>query len=201
MHRHFHDFVFEFWKRSEFARAIMDVDDFRRNRKAKARAAKALPKRFVELSQKCIKQLNLNADTLHSEPLWTSEDVDSIQFDADYANPLQFMNNARALHKRQQLANLILSLQFLKSQNVISPDAKVADLCSGSGHVGFSIAEHFPQMKVLLVEINPNAVETARQRAKFPGEDRVQVFHQSILAFQEPCDVVVALHACGRNAF
>eukprot|EP00475_Leptophrys_vorax_P012371 TRINITY_DN18815_c0_g1_i1.p1 TRINITY_DN18815_c0_g1~~TRINITY_DN18815_c0_g1_i1.p1 ORF type:complete len:352 (-),score=86.69 TRINITY_DN18815_c0_g1_i1:238-1293(-) len=177
-------------------------DDFRAKRKARARAAPAIEKRFVELGKKCLTQLKLSADQLHQAPTWTAEDVDRY-VDSElpcYADPNEYMNPARARRKRQQLGNMILALEGLVRAGVIGRDCVVADLCSGSGHLGFAIAAHFPDMTVILVELNSTAVEKARDRVQLMPEDqrhRVRVVHQSVLEFDDEFDVVVALHACG----
>ena len=55
------------------------------------------------------------------------------------------------------------------------PGAHVADLCSGSGCIGLSIAKYRPDADLVLVDISEDAVETAQRNARELGLSGVKV--------------------------
>ncbi len=71
---------------------------------------------------------------------------------------------------------------------------RIADVGTGTGAIGVSIAVAAPQAEVWATDTNENAVELARVNAKRLGvADRVHVVHGNLLEpLPEPLDVVVA---------
>ena len=54
------------------------------------------------------------------------------------------------------------ALRYLRSRK---PEARVLDLCAGSGCVGCAIAKHLPESRVVEADINPEAVSLCRKNA------------------------------------
>ena len=50
-------------------------------------------------------------------------------------------------------------------------DARVLDLCSGSGCIGCAIADALPQARVVLADVSPEAVEVSRRNVRRNGLD------------------------------
>ena len=73
-------------------------------------------------------------------------------------------------------------------------EARVADVGTGAGVIGVSIAVAAPDVEVYATDINPQAVALARENAARHGvADRVHVFEGDLLApVPEPVDFVVA---------
>jgi release factor glutamine methyltransferase len=61
-------------------------------------------------------------------------------------------------------------------------DARILDLCAGSGAVGVSIAAERPNARVDLVELSPAAAAFARTNAERHAQGRVQVFEGDLFA-------------------
>jgi release factor glutamine methyltransferase len=77
----------------------------------------------------------------------------------------------------------------------VKPDARVLDLCAGSGAVGVTIAAERPQARVDLVELSPLAAECARRNAQKHAAACARVFEGDLFAaLPEPIlyDAVVA---------
>jgi release factor glutamine methyltransferase len=64
----------------------------------------------------------------------------------------------------------------------VGGEARIADLCSGSGAVGISIAAERPDARVDLVEISPEAAAVARRNAEKHAPGRVRVFCGDLFA-------------------
>lgn len=63
----------------------------------------------------------------------------------------------------------------------------VADVCTGSGCVGLSIASELPRCRVVAADISPRAVAIARENAVRLGlDDRVDVFEGDLLSGLPP---------------
>ncbi|HZR08598.1 MAG TPA: peptide chain release factor N(5)-glutamine methyltransferase [Myxococcales bacterium] len=60
--------------------------------------------------------------------------------------------------------------------------ARVADLCSGSGAVGISVAAEHPDAQVDLVELSPEAAAIARRNVEKHAPGRVRVFCGDLFA-------------------
>jgi release factor glutamine methyltransferase len=58
----------------------------------------------------------------------------------------------------------------------VPPEARVLDLCAGSGAVGVTIAAELPEARADLVETSPEAAAAARQNAEALAPGRVRVF-------------------------
>ena len=71
---------------------------------------------------------------------------------------------------------------------------RVADVGTGAGVIGVTIARAAPQVEVFATDINPHAVELARENALRNGVgDRVHVFEGDLLdPVPEPVQIVVA---------
>ncbi|MCA1825945.1 MAG: peptide chain release factor N(5)-glutamine methyltransferase [Myxococcales bacterium] len=64
----------------------------------------------------------------------------------------------------------------------IDGEARVLDLCAGSGAVGITIAAERPQAQVDLVEISPQAAEVASRNARKHAPGRVRVLQGDLYA-------------------
>lgn len=60
----------------------------------------------------------------------------------------------------------ILARQAIQRAREASGEARVLDLCAGSGCVGLAIAKHCPQAKVILGDISEGALRICRQNAR-----------------------------------
>jgi release factor glutamine methyltransferase len=77
----------------------------------------------------------------------------------------------------------------------IAPEARVLDLCAGSGAVGVSIAAELPAARADLVESSPQAAAAARENAEALAPGRVRVFEGDLfeaLPERAQYDAVVA---------
>ena len=77
-----------------------------------------------------------------------------------------------------------------------TPDAKVLDLCTGTGCIAVTIAHKKPDAHVTAVDLNPLAVEVAQANAERHGRvDRVTTLHGNLfapLADEEKFDLIVS---------
>lgn len=64
----------------------------------------------------------------------------------------------------------------------IPADARVLDLCAGSGAVGVSIAAELPEAHADLVEVSPAAAAAARENGAALARGRVRVFEGDLFA-------------------
>lgn len=60
----------------------------------------------------------------------------------------------------------ILARQAIQRVQAVSGEARVLDLCTGSGCVGLAIAKHCPNAKVILGDISESALRICRQNAR-----------------------------------
>lgn len=117
-------------------------------------------------------------------------------------DPASYLPFPRCLRKREQLQNLVHSVQNVitqmksnSSDNVRKFD--VVDMCGGSGHSALLVAFLFPDVHVTLVDRNPTHVHVALNRLKELKLVNVSVKASDIQSFTGKCDLVIALHACG----
>ena len=80
---------------------------------------------------------------------------------------------------------------------LLPPHARIADLCTGSGCIGISLAHHRPDCTVMAVDVDPEAAGCARENALRLGvADRFSVrlgdVTESVFAPQELFDCIVA---------
>jgi release factor glutamine methyltransferase len=68
------------------------------------------------------------------------------------------------------------------SIEALGPEARVLDLCAGSGAVGVSIAAELPDSHVDLVEASAEAAAAARENAEALAPGRVRVFEGDLFA-------------------
>jgi release factor glutamine methyltransferase len=64
----------------------------------------------------------------------------------------------------------------------LPPDARVLDLCAGSGAVGVSIAAELPGARVDLVEASAEAAAAARENAEALAPGRTRVFEGDLFS-------------------
>lgn len=72
---------------------------------------------------------------------------------------------------------------------------KILDLCAGSGCLGILAAHHFPEAKVFLGELSPEAIEIARQNIDIHRlDDRISVFESDLFQNLAPerFDIIVS---------
>jgi len=80
---------------------------------------------------------------------------------------------------------------------LLPPHARIADLCTGSGCIGISLAHHRPDCTVVAVDVDPDAAGCARENALRLGvADRFSVrlgdVTEAVFAPQETFDCIVA---------
>ena len=80
---------------------------------------------------------------------------------------------------------------------LLPPHARIADLCTGSGCIGISLAHHRPDCTVVAVDVDPDAADCARENALRLGvADRFSVrlsdVTEAVFAPQELFDCIVA---------
>ena len=80
---------------------------------------------------------------------------------------------------------------------LLPPHARIADLCTGSGCIGISLAHHQPDCTVVAVDVDPDAADCARENALRLGvADRFSVrlsdVTEAVFAPQELFDCIVA---------
>lgn len=71
----------------------------------------------------------------------------------------------------------------------------ILDLCTGSGCIALALASAFPQAKVIGVDVNPAAIELARENAEFLNLKNVSFLEKNIfedLALDVQFDVIVS---------
>ena len=88
----------------------------------------------------------------------TREPLQHIIGDLEFANVV-IKTDRRALIPRPETEELVEHVVH----EVKSPPAKIADLGTGSGAIALALATHFPDARVIAVEINPEAAALARE--------------------------------------
>lgn len=86
----------------------------------------------------------------------------------------RFVIDERALVPRSPIAELIRD----RYQPWVRPEAthRVLDLCTGSGCIGIATALAYPEARVDLADLSPDALALARENVRLHGlEDRVQL--------------------------
>lgn len=87
---------------------------------------------------------------------------------------LEFICDERAIIPRSPIAELILN-EFQPWYSGPAP-RRVLDLCCGGGCIGLAVAHYYPQVEVDLLDIDPAALELARENALALGvSDRVNI--------------------------
>ena len=75
-------------------------------------------------------------------------------------------------------------------------NAKILDLCTGSGCIAIALALAMPEAEVIGIDISDEALEVARLNAKSLQADNVRFFRADVLAdsldFAGPADVIVS---------
>ncbi len=94
---------------------------------------------------------------------------------------LEFLCDRRAIIPRSPIAELILH-DFLPWYNGHEP-RRILDLCCGGGCIGLAAAHYHPAASVDLVDIDPQALQLARENAAYRGlEDRVEIVASDVFA-------------------
>ncbi|MDW7675117.1 MAG: peptide chain release factor N(5)-glutamine methyltransferase [Bacillota bacterium] len=69
-----------------------------------------------------------------------------------------------------------------KETGAAAPGLLVADVCTGSGAIGLSVAHYYPKAKVVLTDISPMAIEVASINREALGlKDRVDILQGDLL--------------------
>lgn len=111
-------------------------------------------------------------------------------------------NTQRGQRKRES----VLAMAWLL-ETALLPQVKgtssptIVDCGCGTGSLLLPLAAIFPHATFVGVDYKPGSIERLRRRAKEAGEEirrRVVPWQGRIEAYDGPCDVVVALHACGE---
>ncbi len=92
---------------------------------------------------------------------------------------LEFLSDARAIIPRSPIAELILN-EFQPWYSGPTP-LRILDLCCGGGCIGLAVAHYYPQIQVDLVDIDPAALELARENALAMGlSGRVNIIQSDL---------------------
>ena len=78
---------------------------------------------------------------------------------------------------------------------LMRPPGRILDLCSGNGCIGIACARQFGEALVTLAELDPSALELARENVRLHGlEDRVRVVESDLFSAidERPFDLIVA---------
>jgi release factor glutamine methyltransferase len=73
-------------------------------------------------------------------------------------------------------------------------DAKrIADICTGSGAIGITLAKELPNIRVIATDISQNALGVAKKNAKKQlVDDRVEFIHTDLMQNLPNCDIIVS---------
>lgn len=94
---------------------------------------------------------------------------------------LEFLSDTRAIIPRSPIAELLLN-QFQPWYNGPEPK-RLLDLCCGGGCIGLAVAHYYPNVQVDLLDIDPAALDLARENAEFLGvQDRVNIVKSDIFS-------------------
>ncbi|MCP5131883.1 MAG: 50S ribosomal protein L3 N(5)-glutamine methyltransferase [Pseudomonadales bacterium] len=94
---------------------------------------------------------------------------------------LEFRCDARAIIPRSPIAELILN-EFRPWYSGPEP-ARILDLCCGGGCIGLAAAYYFPHARVDLIDIDPAALELARENAIALGlSERVNILASDLFS-------------------
>jgi ribosomal protein L3 glutamine methyltransferase len=92
---------------------------------------------------------------------------------------LEFICDERAIIPRSPIAELIFN-EFQPWYSGPAP-RRVLDLCCGGGCIGLAVAHYYPQVQVDLLDIDPAALELARENALALGlSDRVNIIQSDV---------------------
>ncbi|KAL1512819.1 hypothetical protein ABEB36_002342 [Hypothenemus hampei] len=99
----------------------------------------------------------------------------------------------RANRKCEQLENLVkATLKVVGNKKY-----RIADFCSGSGHLGILAALFLPQCEVILVENKERSIDRAKQTISKLNLKNVILVQSNLDYFTGKIQLGLALHACG----
>ena len=78
---------------------------------------------------------------------------------------------------------------------LMRPPGRILDLCSGNGCIGIACARQFGEALVTLAELDPSALDLARENVRLHGlEDRIRVVESDLFSGidERPFDLIVA---------
>lgn len=105
-----------------------------------------------------------------------------------------FCVDKNVLIPRQETSELVLAMRNKINQFFKGEQISIADVCTGSGCIGISIAKMFPDNKYYLTDISPKALEVAKNNAKrlLPKETFVEFLLGNMLEpLKNKVDVIV----------
>lgn len=142
-----------------------------------------------EVEEAIAKVMSLNLD-IKSEPgkeclVIDDEQVDELLKCGD-------LPTVRLERKRHQLKSLAIEVV-----NIAKDGDVIVDFCSGTGHLGFLLAQLLPYCHIIVLENKEESVDRARAKAKSLQIDNVSFWQCNLEYFQEKFNIGVALHACG----
>jgi hypothetical protein len=136
----------------------------------------------------------------------------------------QLSDPARALRKEQQLESILRCIRSLLPKTVDS-DFTIVDFGGGSGHLGITLALHFPHCRIVVVDLGERHLKLLHEKAwrcnlerKGDAKDsnlqgasllshselqqtaisNLYTFFGSVELYNEPFHMGIALHLCGE---
>jgi 2-polyprenyl-3-methyl-5-hydroxy-6-metoxy-1,4-benzoquinol methylase len=112
-------------------------------------------------------------------------------------------NTQRGQRKRESILAIawLLETELLPQVTGTSTSPTIVDCGCGTGSLLLPLAAIFPHATFVGVDYKRGSIERLSRRAEEAGEEiqrRVVPFQGRIEAYDGPCDVVLALHACGE---
>ncbi|XP_012277441.1 glutathione S-transferase C-terminal domain-containing protein homolog [Orussus abietinus] len=145
----------------------------------------------IEHSLELVENLNVNTK-LNDLPFGAEICIDwsSIPFDATPEGGS--LPVARQKRKLDQLENLCRPVIKLAKKGDV-----IVDFCSGSGHLGITLAYLLPECSVILLENKEESLNRAKERVKKLKLTNVKFCQCNLFYFKGHFDIGTSLHACG----
>nr|XP_002737940.1 PREDICTED: glutathione S-transferase C-terminal domain-containing protein-like [Saccoglossus kowalevskii] len=98
----------------------------------------------------------------------------------------------RSQRKCQQIENIVSAVT-----TIALPGHTIVDFCSGSGHVGITLAYLLPECHIALVENKAESLQRAEKRVKNLKLTNITLYNGNLDYYTAKFDIGVSLHACG----
>lgn len=137
-----------------------------------------------------VENMELDVQSIPNDLEGNLFDWDTVPVDARPEGGKLPMNRVdRKKHQLECLANEVISMA--------KPGDKIAEFCSGTGHLGILLAYLLPECIIFLVENKQESQETAISRVIRLKLRNVRFIRSNMEYFTAPFDIGVSLHACG----